>query len=64
MRSSIMADCGHREQKRHIEDGECRNCRGVDKLTRVDRDHRAWTTDPYAAQRSRYRVIHNVAGKQ
>jgi len=31
MRVGIKADCGHHEEKKHVEDGKCRNCRGVDK---------------------------------
>ena len=62
-RVSIMAECGHREQKRKIEDGECRDCRGVERLKRPDTGGNRWTDSGEArahrTQRHRARVINN-----
>ena len=35
MTSSIIAECGHRDRKQQIKDGECRDCRGVEKRERL-----------------------------
>jgi len=57
MPSSIIADCGHRERKGMVRDGECRDCRGV----ACERsDYATHTDDPHAARRSRQRVIDNA----
>jgi len=62
MKSEIAA-CGHREPTRHIEAGECRDCRGVDKPKRIAtyrspeyRERNADALD-HAEQRARERII-------
>lgn len=58
-----FAACGHREDTRYIEDGECRNCRGVERLTRVggyvapDDVERDGEALDHAEKRSRYTVV-------
>ena len=62
-RVSIIAECGHREQKGKIEGGECRDCRGVDRLKRPDTGGNRWGDSGEArahrTQRQRARVINN-----
>ena len=60
MRTSIIAECGHRSLKMHIDDGECRDCRGVE---RSRPEHVATTDDPHEAARSRSRVINNAVNR-
>ena len=60
---SEIADCGHRERTRHIENGECRDCRGVAKPKRIatyrSPDYRERNAEAlaHAEQRSRARVL-------
>ena len=60
---SIKAECGHRERKSKVEDGECRDCRGVDKPKRVDTGANRWNdTKEAKAHREAYnrqRIIQN-----
>ena len=60
MTRSIIAECGHREDTRKIEGGECRDCRGVG---RSRPEHVATTDDPHEAARSRSRVINNAVNQ-
>lgn len=62
------ASCGERERTRHVEDGDCRECRGIDVPERVDAtgyvspdavERRGEAID-HAEQRSRHRVISNA----
>jgi|GEM_PF-3548191 len=60
---SEIADCGHRDATRHIENGECRDCRGVVKPKRIAQyrspDYRERNADAlaHAEQRARARVL-------
>lgn len=58
--------CGGREKQRHIEHGDCRDCRGVDRCTDATGyvspdavEQRSEALD-LAEQRSRQRVIENA----
>lgn len=63
--------CGEREPARYVEDGECRDCRGVETPDRPthrtyhspdDRERNREALDHRAA-RSRQRVLDNVANQ-
>ena len=59
---SIKAACGHRERKSNVEAGKCRDCRGVDKLKRVETGT-SWNDSGEAVDHreayNRQRIIHN-----
>jgi hypothetical protein len=62
---SVVAECGHRERAGMVQDGECRECRGVGRGRRVDTGRQSRPDDEAAAYRAdatRMRIILNDRG--